>query len=275
MSASLRPGPPLAIAEELATSSRPAHRSESRRAWPAVATSVHETGEGPVHVRDHDRVAANQALAGLIQRALSLVLDVAVLAQRRDASVRADRLHGIGGRVGHVQLVGAQVARHSVAGLHERRLREELVRLDVAGRVELDLVHHAVAEKAHEQVALAVEGDAVGPESPVLLRALEGSDDVRIVRQRGLELHVLLIQLESQHRAPHRRMETLDQHRLGDVDVVAADGGAVGHVETLGHEDHLLHLAVFDHQPPHAGLLVLVLHVLHVGQVQVAGGRHG
>ena len=203
-----------------------------------------------------------------------LVHHVFVFPERLDRAVGADDPDGVGSGVSHVEIVRG-VPAHTVAIDHPARgLGEDVVGLHVTVRAECDFVNHAVAEQADEEVAMAVELDAVGSEAPVVVQALERGDDVRVVLERGLELDVLFIKPKPQHRAGQGLRFHL-QRRLRDIDVAAVDGDAVGHIEPAGNEHHLVHFAGSHDQPPEAGRLVLVLHEQHVGQVEITRGRGG
>ena len=256
---------------------------DNRQRVRLVELRVHARGDGEVHVRNDDFPAAQQHFAGLVQPAARTVV-LRVHGQGLHGPVGPVDLDGVEQRIGDVDFVGLQVAEDAVAAPHVRDLGADRVRFHVAGLIKLDLVQGAVGEVAAIEVALAVEGQAVCPESHLGIVGLDLGDHVRVLLQRLDQLdRPGFLQVDAVD-ARDDRVGSRDHERVADIEEAAAHDDGVRHDHAF-HHDFRFHglaviagrrLAVLERNSQDPRFVVRGLRVgepLQVGQVQVLAFR--
>ena len=256
-----------------------------------------------VRPRDHvkatdDQLAVPQnRLAGLIQPAVAAV-PVRALRQDRDLPLRVDLADGVVREIRDEDIVPAvdanSVRRPHLGANHlgwevrrghrrgEIGLGENRVAGHAALGVERDLVQRAVPKVAHQQIASAVERQAVGAVLAVPVKRDKRDQQVRIV-QRIRHGHLFVVQPKAIHAADQQPVVPADfgQQADRDVNVAAVDANAVGVTDAVGHDGGAHDPSVANPQPQQPALIQFAVRsvagrpVLIVADIQIAVGSEG
>ncbi len=175
-------------------------------------------------------------------------------------------MDGVGQYVGHVDALGRAIVEDPVSRLHLPRRCEQVAARHLARFIQDEFLQNRVAAIGHIQVTMLININPVGTHRDLLADGLERGDQMRVPTTRS-DLHVPRVEAEPVDTAHLRSVVGLAHRRVGDVDVSAVNGDAIGHVQSVCHDLDRTRFAASDahaQQPRVVGHFVQHLAVRHV-----------